>query len=115
MYIIIAMAKIWKEVLCRCKLLRAVFLIVDYAKFVVHLKNKTLLIHVQIIFIKNNKVKKYTKISVTTNIEFDFPKYLCQYLSQNLTRVFKIETLILGKANSSLLPKIRKKNIKMTS
>ena len=34
MYIIIAMANIWKEVFGRCKLLRAVFLIVDYAKFV---------------------------------------------------------------------------------
>ena len=39
MYIMInAMAKIWKEVLDSYKLLRAVFLIVDYANFVVHLK-----------------------------------------------------------------------------
>ena len=41
------------------------------------------------IFKKKKYNKKNTqKFSVTTNTEFDFPKYLCQYLSQNLTRLF---------------------------
>ena len=38
---------------------------------------------------KNTKnLKNAQKFTVTTNIEFGFPKYLCQYLSQNLTRLF---------------------------
>ena len=34
------------------------------------------------------KIKNTQKFTVTTKIEFVFPKYLCQYLSQNLTRLF---------------------------
>ena len=40
------------------------------------------------------KKKNTQKFTVTTNIEFGFPKYLCQYLSQNLTRLFNWDTNI---------------------
>ena len=44
-------------------------------------------------FLFKNKMKKWKKntqkFTVTTKIEFAFPKYLCQdTLSQNLTRLF---------------------------
>ena len=48
-----------------------------------YLNKKNKKIKIDKIIIKNTQ-----KFSVTTNIEYDFPKNLCQYLSQNLTRLF---------------------------